>query len=332
VLFGVLCLACVVATTAYVALRTGGQRAAEPNEETASADALQTLLGAPHLLFVDGTTGHPRVGVAALAGPAATRTVTSVSCDRVYFAGGRGICSGADERYYGNRGVVDLDASLQTGHRYEDPVGISSRARVSSDGHYGSVTVFVAGDSYGAPFSTRDALFDLTSGASLGTLEDYTVYKDGAAFQSPNFNFWGTTFAHDGDRFYATLGEGSVGATTYLVEGSIATRQLRVLRTNVECPSLSPDGARIAYKKRISEPATWQLAVLDLTTLRDTMLDEARSVDDQVEWLDDTHILYATSRSSTGTDTAVDIWLASTTNDESPRLYLTDASSPVVVH
>jgi len=63
------------------------------------------------------------------------------------------------------------------------------------------VTLFVAGDSYGAPFSTRDHLFDLTTGDDRGTLEEFTVYKDGAPFQSASFNFWGTTFARDGNRF-----------------------------------------------------------------------------------------------------------------------------------
>ena len=65
------------------------------------------------------------------------------------------------------------------------------------------------------------------------------------------------------------------------------------MRTDAECPSLSPDGTRVAYKKR-GDRATgeWRLAVLDLATGKETLLAERRSVDDQVEWLDDDRILY----------------------------------------
>ncbi len=49
----------------------------------------------------------------------------------------------------------------------------------------------------------------------------------------------------------------------------------QVLRTGVECPSLSPDGTRLAFKKRIAEPSEWRLAVLDLATLQDTLLNES---------------------------------------------------------
>ena len=46
-----------------------------------------------------------------------------------------------------------------------------------------------------------------------------------------------------------------------------------MIHENVECPSLSPDGTRIAYKKRDRlDPAPWQLTVLDLATMRETPL------------------------------------------------------------
>ena len=66
-----------------------------------------------------------------------------------------------------------------------------------------------------------------------------------------------------------------------------------MIHENVECPSLSPDGTRIAYKKRTGSDTTpWHLTVLDLATMRETPLAESRSVDDQAEWLDDDHVLY----------------------------------------
>ena len=48
-----------------------------------------------------------------------------------------------------------------------------------------------------------------------------------------------------GDQFYCTL---SSQGKHYLVKGDIATQTATVLRENVECPSLSPNGTRIAYK------------------------------------------------------------------------------------
>jgi hypothetical protein len=333
-LFGAFCVLAVAATAGYVASKASAARQPDARvQANASPGTLDELLSRPHLLFVDAADMiHKRLADAALDDPRASHYVSDMTCDRVYFAAGRGLCSGADENYYGNRGVQDFDAHLRPGHRYAQATGLSSRARVSPDGRFGSVTLFVAGDSYGAPFSTRDHIFDLTSGRELGTLEDFTVYKDGAVFQSPDFNFWGTTFAADGNRFYATLGAGSVGATTYLVEGDLAKREMRVLRTNVECPSLSPDGTHIAFKKRIQNPSTWRIAVLDLATLQDTELAEIRSVDDQVEWLDDSHVLYSMSHNSQAAiGYTLDIWKASLNTNEPPQLFLENAFSPAVV-
>ncbi|GGO28545.1 TolB-like translocation protein [Microbispora bryophytorum] len=56
----------------------------------------------------------------------------------------------------------------------------------------------------------------------------------------------------------------------------------------MECPSLSPDGTRIAFKKRaagLPEDAPWRLYVLDLRTMRETPVAERRGVDDQAVWL-----------------------------------------------
>ena len=169
--------------------------------------------------------------------------------------------------------------------------GVPSRARVSPDGRYGAVTFFVYGHSYATPgsFSTQTTIIDLAQKRKLVNLERFHVTKDGKTFDSPDFNFWGVTFAADSDRFYATLAS---RGTTYLVVGSVRGRTARVLRKGVECPSLSPDGTHIAFKKRIGKSSRWRLHVLDVSTLRDRPLAETRSVDDQAEWLDDDHVLY----------------------------------------
>lgn len=114
------------------------------------------------------------------------------------------------------------------------------------------------------------------------------MLQDGNVMQSPDFNFWGVTFQHDSNFFYATLRTGGVN---YLVHGDIKARTVVVKYSGVECPSLSPDETRIAFKKMISR-GNWRLTVLDLSTFQETPLAEANSVDDQAEWLDNEHVLY----------------------------------------
>ena len=115
----------------------------------------------------------------------------------------------------------------------------------------------------------------------------------------------------------------ATGGKTYLIEGSIAARTARVLHENVECPSLSPDGTRLAYKSRTgSKSRPWRLTVLDLDTMRETPLAEERSVDDQAEWLDDDNVLY-------GIDG--DTYVVPADGSGAPRSFIADADSAVAV-
>src|SRR4029078_11847679 len=89
-------------------------------------------------------------------------------------------------------------------------------------------------------------------------LETLPVQRDGRVISGPDFNLWGVTFGKDGKTFYATLGTGS---ERLLVRGDLATRSLEVVGDQVECPSLSPDGRRIAFKHRTphsSRRGTWR--------------------------------------------------------------------------
>jgi Tol biopolymer transport system component len=136
-----------------------------------------------------------------------------------------------------------------------------------------------------------------------------------------DFNFWGVTFMpDDSNEFYATLR--SAGAT-YLVRGDVAARTMTVLQTNVECPSLSPDGTRIAYKKLIGDVlGQWRLHVLDLATMTETALAETRNIDDQAEWLDNDTVLYGDGAS---------IWSVPSDGRGEPTLFISDALSPAIV-
>jgi hypothetical protein len=202
-------------------------------------------------------------------------------------AGGRGIClklagSGLDYS------AVVFDAEFRELQSLALD-GLPSRARVAPDGRLGAVTSFVTGHSYasGGEFSTSTRLLDLRRGRWIANLEEFQVLRGGRRIDAPDFNFWGVTFERGGG-FYATL---STGSHRYLVHGDVKDRRLEVLRDRVECPSLSPDGRRIAYKRTLGD-GRWRPHVLDLRTGRDHALSERRSIDDQIEWLDNRHVLY----------------------------------------
>ncbi|HEY3083619.1 MAG TPA: TolB-like translocation protein [Chloroflexota bacterium] len=269
-----------------------------------------------------------RVALAPLGGIDGRRVLTSLQCQRVHFAAGRGLCLGRNQL----GGAFVFDDTLQPGQ--ELPIsGIPSRARVSPDGRYGSMTVFVTGHSYSdGNFSTQTTLVDMAGGKLLGDLERFEVVRDGAKFEAKDFNFWGVTFAQDSNRFYATLG---TGGHYYLVEGDVAARRLTVLRDGVECPSLSLDGTRIAFKKREasggSGPIQWRLYVLDLATMAETPLAETRSVDDQVEWWDNQHLVYFLPDEGPPSTIRPDLWVLPTDGAGQAHRVGTAAFSPAVL-
>jgi hypothetical protein len=216
-------------------------------------------------------------------------------CDRVAFRSGAGLCLATPN--VGSFKAMILDARMRVVHRVSI-AGLASRARISPDGHWGGVTAFVSGHSYAetGAFSTMATVIDMRTGKKVGDIEhDFTVRRDGQVVDARDRNYWGLTFADDGDTFYATLG---TGGRTYLIRGSIRSRSAETIHENVECPSLSPDGTRIAYKKAVGHakgahnPVLWRFTVLDLATGRETPLAETRSLDDQIEWLDDRNVLY----------------------------------------
>ncbi|MFD8881426.1 TolB family protein [Streptomyces erythrochromogenes] len=226
--------------------------------------------------------------------PERARTASGVSCLRFHAAGGTGICLQADRSGVqdGYRAVV-LDARLQE-VAARPLAGIPTRARVSPGGRLAAWTVFVGGDSYaGTDFSTRTSVLDLRTGRFDASLEDFTIHKDGRSYRSSDVNFWGVTFADDERTFYATM---ATGGRTHLVRGDLAERTVTALRENVECPSLSPDGTRVVFKKRVAglpAEAPWRLHVLDLASGAETPLAEERSVDDQAVWTDRGTVVYS---------------------------------------
>ena len=256
-------------------------------------------------------------------------------CDRVYFSSGNGVCLHAERGGLTTYYAIGFNNQLQRTWSFKLN-GLPSRTRVSPSGKLAAITVFIAGLSYTSlNFETQTMILNAVTGEILvPNLEQFSVTRDGAEFKSKDFNFWGVTFARDENRFYATLWS---KGNTYLMAGDLEKHTAQVIRDNVECPSLSPDNTRIAFKKRSvggfleGGRITWRITVLDLKTATETPLGETRSVDDQVEWLDNDHILYALSESEKGSSASTDIWVLPTTANGTPELLLKGGFSPAVV-
>jgi len=286
-----LVVACVAAAGVVIGLSASG------SDQGGTVDDPQAVAtpSEPYVVFRNldrsDAKDYGRVAVAELDDIAGTRTLAGVACDRVDFSGANGLCIEVASRFPLRYKATILDEHLTPVRSYRVP-GLPSRARVSSDGRHGATTTFVSGHSYAeiGVFSTRAMIVDMATGRKvIENLENLPVTKDGAPMDSVDHNFWGITFAPDDDTFYATL---STGGTTYLVRGTVSGKRLEALHENVECPSASPDGTRVAYKKRVRASGLWHLTVLDLATMTETPLAEDAPIDDQVEWLDDSTIIY----------------------------------------
>jgi hypothetical protein len=334
VLVGIVTL-CAALALGYVAVSSSGdddRTLVVDDHGVARSVTVAEVDAVPHIVFRDTGDGddHGRVGLAPVNEPNGPRALTDLRCDRVSMRAGVGLCLRAEPgivpRY---RGMV-FDSGYAVQHEF-DLAGQPSRAQVSSDGRHAAYTVFVTGHSYAdGAFSTRTAIIDTTSGDEVGELEQFRVTKDGAAFSQEDFNFWGVTFTDDANRFYATL---STDGRFHLVEGDIAVQTATVVSDDVECPSLSPDGTRLAYKVRHDDGfglVTWTLAVLDLGTMDRTDLAETRNVDDQVAWLDDDTVMYGLDDADSFSP-RTDVYTVPADGSGEPALLVEAAWSPVLV-
>jgi hypothetical protein len=286
----------------------------------------------PTVLLMRHTGSDRSFGVLAVESPSTsggTRQATSLICERLHFAGGHGVCLIAGRPLLSSSSAILFDSEFRA-QTTVSLAGLPSRVRVSPDGRRAAITVFVGGHSYAAAdFSTATSIIGATTGEPIvNNLEDLRVVRGGQEFKEVDFNFWGVTFAADGNRFYATLAS---GGRVYLVEGDVDSRTARILREGVECPSLSPDNRRIAFKQPILTGLlrTWRLRVLDVHTLEDIAVAETRNVDDQVEWLDDSRIVYELAEEPGATLT--NVWVVPADGSGRPEILLAEAGSPTVV-
>jgi hypothetical protein len=342
-IFLILCLSCATVAVGYFLyalhrsepmLPTPGNVASKPPpssptklKKTAPPTTLQRLL------FTSTDRAH-RGSLASQplksSDPSAIEFYDRMDCLRIDYRGHHGICLRINTKTPGfPTDAVLFDRHFQTKHVIAVD-GIVSRARVSPDGRWGAVTVFKKGDSYAdARMSTRTKLIDMDQGTPVADLEEFSVWQDSQPFHKQDFNFWGVTFENDNHHFYATLG---TGGKTYLIRGDRLTRKAQVITEGVECPSLSPDNTRLAFKKRNppTSATTWHLAVLELATLKEVDLSETRNIDQQVQWLDNQHILYALSEDEKVIGGgAIDSWIIPADNSGPPKRLFVNTDSPV---
>ena len=310
----------LVAITSAVVLAAAavGYVVVHPPESVAAGGTAELSLSRGGQLVV---VADSHLATVAERDPSGPRQVSPVTCVRAYAAGGTAVCLRQDSAW--TYSLRTLDARLRETRSFRI-AGLPNRARVSASGRMVSWTAFISGESYNSGgFSTRTGVLDTVSGARVDSLEDFRVLRNGKPYRAVDVNYWGVTFTADDNRFYATL---STAGRRYLVEGDLAARSVRTLTENVECPSLSPDGTRIAFKQAIDgDPVKgWRLTVLDLVSQRRTVLAETRSIDDQPAWLDGSTIGY-TFRDSSGEPS---VWSTPADGSGRPQLLVAGAESP----
>ena len=279
------------------------------------------------IAFVNRTPGddYGKVGYIDRAGG---RNQTELECERIDLNANGGICLDDDTGIGGGgRGLIlgpNLNASLRFG------INLPSRAAASPDGEVVAWTGFAVGHSYLEPgeFATTTQLVEVERGIGANLETIFTTFDlNGEVINDDERNFWGVTFV-DSDRFYATVG---VGENTSIVEGTISNSTMNVVHENATCPEISPDGSTLVVKER-TEGDFFQLVAIDVATGNRRNLPETRSVEDQVEFLDNNTIIYGLPNESEGTEAqpAWDVWSLDL-NGGPAQLIIPFADSPAAI-
>lgn len=316
---GGLALVLAVAVTALVLSLPFGTR---PARETAPGGRHPV---APPFLIYRNLAARPSddtVALLRLASPGAGPGSTALSCLRVHYAGGRGLCvaqEGPPEAP--EHAAYVFDKTLVRGLRIELP-GVATRVRVSPDGQRGAVTTYAEVETpEGERLATDSVVIDLRSGQVIADLATFRIEDDHGPLAAP-IDVGSVAFERDGDRFFASI---ATPDRRYLGAGSLREGRVTLLRADLASEALSPDGGRLAVKKP-GPHGFWQLAVLDLRTWIERDLPHGtRSVDDQVEWFDDEHLLYHDAD-----DTGTALWLLSVRGNDGPRVLVRGAYSGAV--
>ncbi len=268
-----------------------------------------------------------------------SRSPTALNCDRVHTTPtGEVLCfskaalgkpaPGANTALF----VFAQDLSA-VGHHVNVTAGRPSRARISLDGRFSASSEFTSGHSYtgvgGSTFSTATVIASNDGDRRGDNIQEWVLLDAGKPVTAVDLNLWGVTFDPvNSDRFFVTA---YFAGKPYLAEGNIKARRMAVVRPDMECPSFSPDGKRLAFKKRTSVTG-WSPAILDLATMQETVYDVGNSVDDQIEWLDVRTLIYEVVNQPLVGRPSNDLMTLDVSEARpKPQLWLEDARSPTFV-
>jgi len=302
---------------------------AAPTATHTAGPALADVTAGPYVAFRSTAPddAYGSLALVPLDDPSGPRTYTDIQCDRVAAVRGEAACLRTNAGVATTYEALLLGADWSTTTSWPLP-GVPSRTRLSPDGRMVATTAFVTGHSYATTgFVTQTLIHDLTNGTTWD-LEEFSLIVDGEAVAPVDRNLWGVTFVDD-TTFYATAQSASMGHT-WLVRGDLDARTVTAIHEGA-CPSLSPDGTRLAFKVQTSDsPVHWSIGILDLATGEQRVLTgESRSFDDQIAWLDDDTVLYGLPRENEPGVT--DVWALGTQDGSTPRLFIPEAWSPQVV-
>lgn len=276
------------------------------------------------LAFVNRVPGD-EYGLAGYIDRSGERQIISdLACDRLDWNANGGICLSATAGLNGSGRALVLDGSMTPISRFG--VNKPSRAAASPDGAVVAWTGFTLGHSYLAAgeFATTTQLISVERKIAADLETIFATYRDDELMDDEERNFWGVSFV-DSDLFYATVG---VAGETMIVEGRVSTSRMDVVIENASCPEVSPDGKTVVAKEQRGD--RFQLVAIDVATGSRRDLGETRSVDDQVEWADDSNILYAIPNLDEGTDSqpVFDVYALNVAPGSQPRLVVPFAESP----
>lgn len=324
----------VLVVIAVLVLGTAGiysvqafQRYQERTTGASAAALRQTMPEGNRIVFRNTAMGEGYGSMAAVAldAPSGPRALSEIFCDRVAERAGLVSCM---QTHRGIPTTFENDVLDATGNLLKTlPLpGIPSRTRISEGGLV-ATTSFVTGHSYAAGGFSTETTVTRADGSGYGNLEDFTMTVEGEELTAVDRNVWGVSFASE-DEFYATVAS---GGKTWLMKGSFSARAVASVIENAECPSVSPDRSRVAYKKRTGSGARvhWDIAVLDLKTGKETIIALRDGFDDQLEWLDDDRLLFGVPRAGEVGDS--DVYVIDARAEAEPELLIEHAWSPSVV-